>query len=173
MSRAPLDQVNAIELAGRSARLERELGLTQMPRLVDAGAIDGTRVHAVLEFGRFEGRPTVDLRVDGSVLLTCQRCLRPCECRVEDSARVVIVRHVDEQVAEAYEAVEADPEHLSLVDLIEEQTLLGLPLVPMHGDEAGCGEAAPTSAAVEVVATAEKKQRPFANLRELLDKGER
>jgi uncharacterized metal-binding protein YceD (DUF177 family) len=42
----------------------------------------------------------------------------------------------------------------------------------MHDDEAGCGESAPTSAAIEVVSTAEKKQRPFANLRELLDKGE-
>jgi len=76
-------------------------------------------------------------------------------------------------VAEGYEAVEGDPERLSLVDLIEEQALLGLPLVPMHEDQAGCGKAAPTSAAIEVVSTAEKKQRPFENLRELLDKGER
>ena len=33
--------------------------------------------------------------------------------------------------------------------------------------------AAATGAAVETVSTAEDKQRPFANLRELLDKGER
>jgi uncharacterized protein len=172
MSAARSDLVNAIELAGRSARLERELGLTQLPRLVEAGALDGTSVHAVLAFGRFEGRPTVDLQVDGKVVLTCQRCLRPCECRIDDTARVVIVADADVEVPGGLESVPGDAERLSLAELIEEQTLLGLPLVPMHEDEAGCGEAAPASADVEVVSAAGKKQRPFANLRELLDKGE-
>ncbi len=173
MSAARADQVNAIELAGRSAALERELGLTQMPRLVEAGALDGTRVRAVLEFGRFEGRPTVDLGVKGSVLLTCQRCMRPCECRIDDTARLMIVPDGDEQVAGGYEAVTGDAERLVLADLVEEQVLLCMPLVPMHEDQAGCGESAPASTAVEVVSTAEKKQRPFENLRELLGKGER
>jgi uncharacterized protein len=173
MSPARSDQVNAIELAGRSARLERELGLTQLPRLVEAGALDGTRVRGVFEFGRFEGRPTVDLKVQGRVILTCQRCLRPCECGIEDEARLVIVAGGDEDVPGGYEAAPGDAERLSLAELIEEQTLLGMPLVPMHGDEAGCGMAATTGAAVETVSTAEDRQRPFANLRELLDQGER
>jgi uncharacterized protein len=173
MSPARSDQVNAIELAGRSARLERELGLKQLPRLVEAGALDGTRVRGVFEFGRFEGRPTVDLQVQGSVMLTCQRCLRPCECRIDDTARLVVVADADQVVPGGYEAVEGDAEQLSLAELIEEQTLLGMPLVPVHEDEAGCGVAATTGAVVETVSTAEDKQRPFANLRELLDQGER
>jgi uncharacterized protein len=173
MSPARSDQVNAIELAGRSARLERELGLTQLPRLVEAGALEGTRVRGVFEFGRFEGRPTVELQVSGSVMLTCQRCLRPCECRIEDAARLVIVADADAEVSGGYEAVAGDAERLSLAELVEEQALLGMPLVPMHEDEAQCGEAARVSAAVETVSTADERQRPFANLRELLDKGER
>lgn len=173
MSPARSDQVNAIELAGRSARLERELGLTQLPRLVEAGALEGTRVRGVFEFGKFEGRPTVDLKVAGTVMLTCQRCLRPSEFRIEDAARLVIVADADAEAPGGYEAVPGDAERLSLAELIEEQALLGMPLVPMHEDEAGCGETAQAGAAVETVSTAEEKQRPFANLRELLDKGER
>ncbi len=173
MSAARSDQVNAIELAGRSATLERELGLKQFPRLVEAGALDGTRVRAVLAFGRFEGRPTVELKVEGSVLLTCQRCMRSCEVRIDDAARLAIVADGDDPVPGGYEAAVGDAERLSLAELIEEQVLLGMPLVPMHEDQAGCGKAAPASAAIEVVSTAEKKQRPFENLRELLDKGER
>jgi len=111
--------------------------------------------------------------VKGSVLLTCQRCMRPCECCIDDAARLVIVADGDEQLPGGYEAVAGDAERLSLVDLIEEQVLLGMPLVPMHDDQAGCGEAAPTGTGVEVVSTAEKKQRPFENLRELLGKGQR
>ncbi len=173
MSAARPDQVNAIELAGRSATLERELGLTQFPRLVEAGALDGTSVRAVLAFGRLEGRPTVELKVEGSVLLTCQRCMQACECRIDDEARLAIVADGDDPVPGGYEAAVGDAERLSLAELVEEQVLLGMPLVPMHEDQAGCGKAAPTSAAIEVVSTAEKKQRPFENLRELLDKGER
>lgn len=173
MSAARPDQVNAIELAGRSATLERELGLTELPRLVEAGALDGTGVRAVLAFGRFEGRPTIELRVAGSVLLTCQRCMRPCECRIDDAARLVVVADGDEQAPGGYEAVAGDAERLALSELIEEQVLLGMPMVPMHEDQAGCGAAAATGAAVEVVSTAEKKQRPFENLRQLLDQGER
>jgi uncharacterized protein len=173
MSAARSDQVNAIELAGRSATLERELGLQKLPRLAEAGALDGTSVRAVLVFGRFEGKATIDLQVDGSLLLTCQRCMRPCECRIDDAARLLVVADGDEQVPGGYEAVEGDAERLALAELIEEQVLLGMPLVPMHEDQAGCGEAAATSAAVEVVSTAEKKQRPFENLRELLDQSER
>jgi uncharacterized protein len=173
MSPARSDQVNAIELAGRSATLDRELGLTQLPRLVEAGALDGTKIRAVFEFGRFEGRPTVDLKVHGSVMLTCQRCMRPSECVIDDSARLMIVEDGDAAVPGGYEAVAGDPERLSLAELIEEQTLLGMPLVPMHGDEAGCGDAVRTGDVVETVSTADEKQRPFANLRELLGKGER
>ena len=77
------------------------------------------------------------------------------------------------EVPDGYEAVAGDAERLALAELIEEQVLLGMPLVPLHEDKAGCGEAAAASAAVEVVSTADKKQRPFENLRELLDKGER
>jgi uncharacterized protein len=172
MSAARSDQVNAIELAGRSATLERELGLKQFPRLVEAGALDGTSVRAALAFGRFEGRATISLQVKGSVLLTCQRCMRPCECRIDDVARLVVVADGDDPVPDGYEAAVGDAERLSLSELIEEQVLLGMPLVPMHEDQAGCGGAAAASTAVEVVSTAEKKQRPFENLREMLDKGE-
>jgi len=173
MSPARSDQVNAIELAGRSARLERELGLTQLPRLVEAGALDGTRVRGVFEFGRFEGRPTVDLKVQGSVILTCQRCLRPCECRIDDTALLVVVADADQVVPGGYEAVEGDAERLSLAELIEEQTLLGMPLVPMHEDLAKCDEVQVVPATEAVDAPDEERQRPFANLREMLDQGER
>ena len=173
MSPAGSDQVNAVELAGRSARLERTLGLTQMPRLVEAGALDGTRVSAVLVFGRFEGRPTIELRVEGSVVLPCQRCLKPSECRIDDAAQLMLVADDAVHAPGGYEAVPGDAERLSLRDLIEEQTLLGIPLVPMHEDEAGCGDAALTGAVVEPDSTTDERQRPFANLREMLGSGER
>jgi uncharacterized protein len=83
----------------------------------------------------------------------------------------VVARDTDD-VPGGYEPLLGDAERLSLVELIEEQVLLGLPLVPMHGTAAECGAALAALAADQGEAAADdEKQRPFANLRELLDKG--
>ena len=81
-------------------------------------------------------------------------------------------RAAQDDVPGGYEPLLGDAERLSVVELIEEQVLLGLPLVPMHETAAECGavRAAPGGAADEPAAV-EETQRPFANLRELLEKG--
>jgi uncharacterized protein len=173
MSHAPADRVNAVELAGRAATLERRLGLSQLPRLIEAGALDGTRVHAWLEFGTFEGRATIEARVEGDVFLACQRCLKPCACAVDETASLAVVASDTDDVPGGYEPLLGDAERLSVVEVIEEQVLLGLPLVPMHASAAECGAAAAALAATEEEPAAEETQRPFANLRELLEKGQR
>jgi uncharacterized protein len=174
MSHAPADRVNAVELAGRAATLERRLGLSQLPRLVEAGALEGTQVHARLEFGTFEGRAKIEVRVEGEVFLACQRCLKPCACALDEEASLVVVANdADELVPGGYEPLLGDAERLSVVEVIEEQVLLGLPLVPMHATAAACGAADAALAAIEDEPAAEETQRPFANLRELLEKGQR
>jgi len=173
MSHAPADRVNAVELAGRAATLERRLGLSQLPRLAEAGALDGTQVTARLEFGTFEGRTTIAVRVEGEVVLPCQRCLKPCARGVDEEASLVVVTSDTDEVPGGYEPLLGDAERLSVVEVIEEQVLLGLPLVPMHASAAECGAAAAALAAAEEEPAAEETQRPFANLRELLEKGQR
>jgi uncharacterized protein len=173
MSPASVDLVNAVELASRAARLERTLGLPQLKRLVEAGALEGTRIVAGLTFGVFGGRTTISARVEGEVVLACQRCLHPCTCTVEESAALAVVARDTDDVPGGYEPLLGDAERLSVVDLIEEQVLLGLPLVPMHATAALCGAAAPAPIAAGTEPAVDDRQRPFANLRELLDKGNR
>jgi len=173
MSHAPADRVNAVELAGRAATLERRLGLSQLPRLAEGGALDGTQVTARLEFGTFDGRTTIAVRVEGEVFLTCQRCLRPCSCAVDETASLAVVAGDADEVPGGYEPLLGDAERLSVVEVIEEQVLLGLPLVPLHETAAECGAVATALTAGEDEPAVEETQRPFANLRELLEKGTR
>lgn len=173
MSAARSDLVNAVELAGRSATLERSFDLGRLPRLVEAGALEGTSAEARLTFGTFEKRTTVEVSVEGSLVLPCQRCLRPCECPLDETALLIVVADDTEEVPGGFEPVLGDAERLSVTELVEEQMLLGMPLVPMHEDDDGCLDAAAPVTAVEKDSTAEDKQKPFANLRELLDKSER
>ena len=171
MSPAPADLVNAVELAGRAATLERHLQLAQLPRLAEAGALGGTQVRAQLEFGRFDGRTTIVVGVEGEVFLVCQRCLRPCACEVDESASLAVVARDTDEVPGGYEPLLGDAEQLSLAEVIEEQVLLGLPLVPMHDTAADCGAVAAALDAAEDEPAVDETQRPFANLRELLEKG--
>jgi uncharacterized protein len=171
MSPAPADLVNAAELAGRAARLERRLALSQLPRVGQAGGLESSSVTAQLDFGRFEGHVSVTLLVRGVVVLTCQRCMKPCACELDESATLVIVERDTDEVPGGYEPLLGDAERLSLTGVIEDQVLLGLPLVPMHASAAQCGAAAATLVVEEPETAAEEKQRPFANLRQLLDEG--
>jgi uncharacterized protein len=172
MPPARSDLVNAVELAGRSATLERSFDLGRLPRLAEAGALEGTRADARLTFGTFEKRTTVEVSVEGSLVLPCQRCLRPCECPLDETALLIVVADDTEEVPGGFEPVLGDAERLSVTELVEEQMLLGMPLVPMHDDDGCLDNVAPVTA-VEKDSTAEDKQKPFANLRELLDKSER
>jgi uncharacterized protein len=168
MSPAPADLVNALELAGRAASIERDVDLTQLPRLVDAGALEGTRAHGELRFGLFEGRATVDARVSGTVVLSCQRCLKPCELTIVESAPLVVLATDEDAVPAGFDPILGNAERLPVIEVIEEQLLLGLPLVAMHPAEFGCRRDSGSDSTPD---EASDRQKPFANLRELLEKG--
>jgi uncharacterized protein len=172
MSAAPANHVNAKELAARTAVVERSLQLSEMPGLAEAGALEGTNVQAVLRFGNFEGQTAVELRVQGVLVLVCQRCLKPCSCALDESAQLAVVESGDEELLGSHEPLVGNPERLSLQALIEEQVLLGMPLVPMHDESTPCGAAAGarelTGEPVMSRMEDKDKQTPFANLRLLL-----
>jgi len=174
MSPALADLVNAKELAGRAAEVQRSLELRQLTRVAESGGLKGTQVQARLRFGTFEGRTTVGIELAGVVVLECQRCLKPCECSLDESEQVMVVAKDTDEVAGGYEPFIGDAESLSLSALIEEQVLLALPLVPLHEDAAQCRKSASGKrvAKVEAEAVREDVQRPFANLRDLLGKDE-
>ena len=167
MSPAPADLVNTVELAGRSACVEREVGLQQLEALREAGALGGTRAHARLQFATFEGRPTIEAVIEGQVVLPCQRCLEPCTCTIEESAQLVVVDSDSATVPGGFEPYLADPERLSLTALIEEQLLLGLPLIARHADRSACAAVTGVEAPAND-APGQDKQRPFEGLRGLL-----
>jgi uncharacterized protein len=174
MSRAPSDQVDAVLLAARAATVQAEFAVEQLPRLAEAGAQPGTLANATLRFSTFEGKPAIDVHVAGHVVLNCQRCLQPVRIAIDESAALVVVPTLDGAAATGFEPYEGDAEHLPLAALVEEQVLLGMPLVPMHEEGTPCArEAARARPLTPDVEVQVDRQRPFANLRQLLDTDER
>lgn len=167
MPAAPDAPVDALLLAGRGAEVVRDYSLADLKRMQAAGALPGTDVSVRFRFSAAAGGVGVATDLSGQAVLTCQRCLKPVSVPVSSQSELVLVDadNVAEQI-EGREPVVADPGHLDLRWLAEEELLLALPLVPMH--EAACTAADVQSE--QVADAAEERQRPFENLRDLLNR---
>jgi uncharacterized protein len=171
MPATPDEPVDAIVLAGREAVVERSYELAGLPRAGLAGALPGTRITVRFRFLRTEGGIGIDTGLDGQVVLTCQRCLKPVTLPIEGGSALVLVADdaAAEQVPEGREPVVAEANQVDLAWIAEEEMLLALPLVPLH-DEA-CSAVVESEAVAVVSEVPEgKRQKPFENLRELLKK---
>ncbi len=156
----PLD---AEQLADRRAAIDFSIRLGELPRLASQLARDEGTALGAAAFGRERGFAVVELTVEARVPLTCQRCLRPMVWPVSSRARIAIVADAAaaESVPPELEAVVAPGGRVSVGELVEEELLLGLPIVALHADEADCGSRFGDEAE-------EETQKPFAGLAELL-----
>ncbi len=109
-----------------------------------------------------EAQLWLHLLADADVILQCQRCLQPLDEAVHVDRHFRFVADEDTAAAlddEIEDEVLALPKSLNLRDLVEDEMLLALPLVPRHEV---CPEAVPMQFGdVEVV---EEKANPFASL---------
>jgi uncharacterized protein len=89
--------------------------------------------------GRVDQRGSLSLQVSisGKVGLTCQRCLGSMPYAVEVGRTLYLARNEAElerlDALPDSDAIQAG-ERLSLVELIEDEVLLSLPLAPMHAE---------------------------------------
>ncbi len=118
------------------------------------------------------GEPQVWMHVKAQarVSLSCQRCLQPVEETLTLDRWIRFVR--DEETAAALDAdgdddVLALGGRLDLQELIEDELLLALPLVPRHGQ---CPQPLPMAAGEEDLDEEVEKPNPFAALAALKGK---
>jgi uncharacterized protein len=110
------------------------------------------------------------LHVKAVVRLQCQRCLSPLDQPLALDRRLRFVAGEDEAAREdetSEDDVLALPARLDLHELVEDELILALPLVPMHGTcpqplIAAAGDGQPTAPAAE--AEAPQRANPFAAL---------
>ncbi len=158
-------------LADGRAVIDFSIPLKEFPRVLPAlAAPDGEAVGTVA-FGR-EGRVAVaEVTVTAHPMLTCQRCLSSMTWPLERVGRAALVATPEEadRVPEPLEAVLAPDYRISIKDLVEEELLLDLPLVPRHENEECAGDRAgiPDGQSAQAAPVIET-HRPFGQLSELL-----
>ena len=154
------------ELAERRAEIPFQVSLSQLGRLKNTfPEVQGT-VSGTARFEKRAGLAVAELTFAGAARLTCQRCLGPMECTLRSHARVALLPTEDASaVPEDLEPMWAPDGRIGIVDLVEEELMLALPIVPLHAPP--CTAERP-SGADEPDMPAQTSQRPFAQLKELM-----
>lgn len=144
-----------------------QLSVCRLPRLQGLVAdqrSDGEQLNVALQFGRDkESRPVVEVSVQGAVMLTCQRTLMPFLYELESSSTVALVttEAEAESLPDTLEPVLCEQAQVRVIDLVEEEVLLVLPLRPVSPSSK------PMQSVTDSEAAADDRQRPFAEVEAL------
>jgi DUF177 domain-containing protein len=157
-------------LSEAEADIDFAVPLAELPRLRAQVASVAGEAHGRVHFRRMAGVAVAELTLRGTARLVCQRCLGTMNVGVEAETQVgLIASEADaESVPEELEPVLAPEGRISVAELVEEELLLTLPIVPLHaGAEAGACVVA-DAPPLEGGGPEAQVQRPFAQLAELL-----
>ena len=85
-----------------------------------------------------EPHQIMNLGLKGRIHLVCQRCLQDCAIDLTEKRRFVLVTTDEEADEYPIEDEEQEPlvvnQHFNLLETIEDEVLLSLPLIPKHPD---------------------------------------
>lgn len=158
------ERVDPFRLAETGTHLEGCLELAEFERLcASLLACEGV-VTGGLDFGIDEaGTRFLHGRLTAPVRMTCQRCLESMDYTLEADVQLALVRAQTQSVPEGYDPLLVeDDAPIRLLDVVEDELILALPLVPMHEQQV-----CPAMAILERQAAEEpagERENPFAVL---------
>lgn len=160
MSHQPV--IDGFEFASAGATQQGVWPLSDLPRLRDMLASDEGEVAYRVQGTRDEhGRPALQLHVEGTLQLRCQRCLEPLPFAVKADDLLVLAATLSEIHAEPTDAHAPDRivagKEMPLRDLVEDELILAVPYAPRH-----------ESCAAGTPADEGRGNSPFAGLRGLM-----
>jgi uncharacterized protein len=168
--------VNPAQLATEGRVLEGSIPISRLERLADYLSESEGEVQFRLRFKkRKDRRIQITGSVTATVTMSCQYCLKPVSLAIEAKIALLIVS--DESNEKEAAQLESDldlmlmeGDKLEVVDIIEDDLILSLPMVARHLGEDGhtaCSEHLAYKGAGEEIK--EDKPNPFAVLARLKD----
>jgi uncharacterized protein len=129
------EKVDPFRFADNAIRLQGSLRIKDMPRLCESLHDDTGEIGVNIEFGKNEqGIRFVTGQLSGALHLQCQRCMEPLEYPVANKIWLAIV-HTEEEaekLPQGYDPVIANDDILVIRDMVEDELIVSLPVVPMH-----------------------------------------
>jgi uncharacterized protein len=155
-------QISASRALARDERYAGPIDAAELPRLSDLAPREmraELRIHSEHRRGWLEGR------IEGLLRLECQVCSTPFDWRLAATVKLALARDEaeEERLMADCEPLLVQDDRLMLHEVVEDEVLLALPMMPRCG---ACENARPPSdeAADEKV---EETRRPLAALKNL------
>lgn len=153
--------IDSLDFARNGRELRGEIPVSEMPRLQDMlAAAEGKIGYVVRGYQDKDGKPKLEVALDGMCQLRCQRCLNALAYPVKLVSRLLLVQggELDESSVEQddLDSILAD-DHQYILALVEEEILLSLPFAPKHP----AGACQPVAGGVD---WSEPERKPFAAL---------
>lgn len=129
------EHIDPFRYAEQNLSLDGTLRIADMPRLSLNVVANGDSVAAHLQFGVDEQKITyLNGHLQTKLTLQCQRCMEPFIYEIISDFVLGIVSTLDEANAlpEQYEPALATEGSLALRELIEDEIILNLPIIPRH-----------------------------------------
>ena len=133
--------INSLDFAGNGRRISGEMHVSELPRMLDMlENPQGILSYAVQGGVNELGTHFLDVNVSGQCRLRCQRCLNGMNYPVRLDTRLLLRNQatmdaLDDNVASVeegeFDSILADA-HLDVLNLLEEEILLSLPIAPKH-----------------------------------------
>lgn len=133
--------IDPIQLADKGARLTGSLPLKGLRRLIETcGGNEQGVVNVDLQFERdpSDGLHSIHGRLEARLASICQRCMERLDLVLTSEPRLVLLRPGErEDLLDAADCLIVE-RALTMGDLIEDELLLEVPMVPLHPAE-NCG----------------------------------
>ena len=162
------DRLDLYAMAEAGRVLRGRVKLASMPRVLPLLLSDDGELDVVLELGKDEdGTHTLCGSVTGRLVMQCQRCLESMEYPLATRFRLGLVfsQEAAGDLPDQYEPLLLTREPTHIAEVVSEEVLLALPIVPMHDEQSECRALANDYAPV-----AEERENPFAVLAQLKQK---
>lgn len=171
--------IDAPKWADREAVIQAIVPLSAFARLCDgAASAEGEVAVDCRVYRDSQHLVVLEGQLKTTVQLVCQRCLEPVATAIDTDMRLWLLRdeaQADRLADDADYLVLDEEGHVSLIDALEDELILSLPLVAMHEDcepqvalQAGEG-----SAEEEAGAEAPRRENPFQVLASLKGRTEK
>ena len=132
--------IDSLDFARNSREISGEVPVAELPRLQDMlGSPQGILSYTVSGGVDKQGNHFLDVSVTGQCQLRCQRCLEGMDHPIQLETRLLLrdqasLDVLDENVSggeDEFDSILADA-HLDVLNLLEEEIILSLPIAPRH-----------------------------------------
>jgi len=163
------ERLDLLATADAGRELQGHIPLASLDRVVPALNSSAGELQVCIKLGKDpDGTRYLSGTIRGAVELQCQRCLEPLHMPLSLAFRLGIVRSNEaaRDLHERYEPLIVDGEPTRIAEIVADEVLLALPLVPVHEDDAQCHDFVKTYRSPD----SEARENPFAVLAGLKQK---